>query len=215
MRRKRSRDGRRPRPSSTFSSTSARGSRRTMSGSPSRNFGRTSGPTRTTPKRPRMREMTTMKANRLVAISIVLLALAGPAGAQGVAWDDLSDAQQRLLAPHQQRWAELEPQRQQQIARGAERWLEMNRGDRAQAQDRFEIWRGMSDEQRAAARQRYQEFRRLPPDDRDRLIDTYRRSRIMPPERQNALRQRFRELTPEQRQTLRDRRMRQPAPLQR
>ena len=53
------------------------------------------------------REMTTMKANRLVAISIALLALAGTAAAQGVAWQDLSDAQRRLLAPHEQRWADL------------------------------------------------------------------------------------------------------------
>ena len=85
--------------------------------------------------------MTTMKANRLVAISIALLALAGTAAAQGVAWQDLTDAQRKLLAPHEQRWADLDPQRQEQIARGAERWLEMNRGDRAQAQNRFEIWR--------------------------------------------------------------------------
>jgi hypothetical protein len=94
-----------------------------------------------------------MKANRLVAISIVLLALAGTASAQGVAWQDLTEAQRKLLAPHEQRWADLDPQRQQQIARGAERWLEMNR-----------------------------------------------------------LRERYRGLTPEQRQSLRERRMRQPLP---
>ena len=84
--------------------------------------------------------MTTMKASRLVAVSIALLVLAGTASAQGVAWQDLSDAQRRLLAPHEQRWAELDPQRQEQIARGAERYLEMNRGDRSQARNCFEIW---------------------------------------------------------------------------
>ena len=46
--------------------------------------------------------MTTMKANRLIAISIVFFAFAGTAGAQGVAWQDLSDAQRKLLAPHEQ-----------------------------------------------------------------------------------------------------------------
>jgi hypothetical protein len=35
---------------------------------------------------------------------------------------------------------------------------------------------------------------------------------MMPPERRMELRQRFRELTPEQRQTLREQRMRQPRP---
>ena len=90
-----------------------------------------------------------MKANRLIALSIALFALAGAAAGQGIAWDDLSDAQRQLLAPHESRWAELDPQRQEQIARGAERWLEMNRRDRAAARDRFELWRGMSDEERA------------------------------------------------------------------
>ena len=121
---------------------------------------------RGSPKSPRdVRMRTTMKANRLVAICIALLALlAGHGTRAGRRVARLSEAQRQLLAPHEQRWAELEPQRQQQIARGAERWLEMNRRDRGHAQDRFEIWSGMSDEQRAAARQRYQEFRRLPPE---------------------------------------------------
>jgi hypothetical protein len=66
----------------------------------------------------------------------------------------------------------------------------------------------MSDEQRAAARERYQEFRRLPPAERARLIDVYRRYRMMPLDRRLELRQRFRELSPEQRQTLRERRLR-------
>ena len=80
-----------------------------------------------------------MKANRLIAISMVFIAFAGTAGAQGIAWQDLSDAQRKLLAPHEQRWSELDPQRQEQIARGAERWLQMNRGDRSQAQNRFAV----------------------------------------------------------------------------
>jgi hypothetical protein len=68
----------------------------------------------------------------------------------------------------------------------------------------------MTDEQRAAARERYQEFRRLPPGERARLIDVYRRYRMMPLERRLELRQRFRELTPEQRQILRERRLQRP-----
>src|SRR6185503_9073713 len=137
-----------PRPTSPFSNPWAHGPRKTTSGSQSRNGGRTTRLTQVSPRRmpksPRLREMTTRKANRLVAFSIALLALAGTAAAQGVAWQDLSDGQRRLLAPHEQRWADLDPQRQEQIARGAERYLEMNRGDRAQARDSFEIWQGMS-----------------------------------------------------------------------
>ena len=57
----------------------------------------------------------------------------------------------------------------------------------------------MTAEQRAAARERYQEFRRLPPGERRGMLDIYRRYRSMPPERRMELRQRFRELTPEQR----------------
>jgi len=68
----------------------------------------------------------------------------------------------------------------------------------------------MNDEQRANARQRYEEFRRLSPGERARLIDVYRRYRMMPLERRLELRDRFRELTPEQRETLRQRRMQRP-----
>ena len=41
--------------------------------------------------------------------------------AQGIAWDDLSESQRRLLAPRESNWAELAPERQERLARGAER----------------------------------------------------------------------------------------------
>lgn len=150
-----------------------------------------------------------MRASRFVALCVVLAAFAAGANAQGIAWEDLSEAQRELLAPQQQNWSQLDPSRQEQIARGADRFLEMNRGDRAAARDRFQVWQGMTPEQRAAARERYQEFRRLPSGERAQLLDTYRRYRMMPPERRNELRQRFRQLTPEQRRGLRDQRLRQ------
>ena len=77
-----------------------------------------------------------MRAISLVTACIALFALSASAWAQGVAWEDLSEGQRRLLARHEQRWAELEPQRQEQIARGADRFLDMNRRDVAQEQRR-------------------------------------------------------------------------------
>ena len=84
-----------------------------------------------------------MKANRLLALLVVLLAFAGVAHAQGVAWDTLTEQQRQLLAPYAERWKDLDPARQEQIARGAERYLNMSGGDRSAARDRFDVWRNM------------------------------------------------------------------------
>ena len=51
--------------------------------------------------------------------ALALCVLAGTAQGQGVAWQDLSDAQKRLLAPHEQRWDELDPQRDRRDPRGS------------------------------------------------------------------------------------------------
>jgi hypothetical protein len=59
-----------------------------------------------------------------MALAVAFCALvAGAAHAQGIAWQDLTEEQRRLLAPHEERWNELDPARQEQIARGAQRWL--------------------------------------------------------------------------------------------
>src|SRR5689334_25164657 len=58
--------------------------------------------------------------SRLLALGCVLALLAGVARAQGIAWEDLSDAQRQVLAGQAQHWKDLSPARQQQTALGAQ-----------------------------------------------------------------------------------------------
>ena len=80
-----------------------------------------------------------MKTNlRLVVLVASALAFIGVANADGVAWNDMTDNQKKLLAEHAEGWSEMDAARQEQIATGTARWLEMNRRQKAQAEDRFE-----------------------------------------------------------------------------
>ena len=73
-----------------------------------------------------------------VLTCLMLLCSFGIATAQGVAWEDLSDAQRTLLADQEPAWQGFEPERQSAIARGAQRWLEMRDSDRAAARERYD-----------------------------------------------------------------------------
>ena len=65
------------------------------------------------------------RADKLRALVCALALFAGAAYAQGIAWEDLSDAQRQVLAGQAQHWKDLDPARQEQIALGAQRWLDM------------------------------------------------------------------------------------------
>src|SRR4029078_11500041 len=60
------------------------------------------------------------RANRLRALICALALFAGAAYAQGIAGEDLSDAQRQVLAGQAQHWKDLDPARQEQIALGAQ-----------------------------------------------------------------------------------------------
>ena len=152
-------------------------------------------------------------ARRFVASCCRGTGVRGRVRAQGIAWEDLSDAQRHLLAPQAAALESTSTRRARSKSRAArERWLEMSRRDRAAGARSFSRLAGPDATSNARPiRERYQDFRRLPPDERAQLLDTYRRYRMMPPERRIELRQRFRELTPEQRRVLRERRLRAPA----
>jgi len=76
------------------------------------------------------------------------------AHAQGVAWDELSPAEQALLADQESSWAELGPERKETIVLGARRWLEMDRHERSAGNDRFTGRQGLGDDHRAMIRDR-------------------------------------------------------------
>ena len=145
-----------------------------------------------------------MKIERnLKWLAIALFAFGSfAANAQGIAWDDLSLAQQRLLADEEANWAQFEPERQQRIA---SRWIEMNRREQRQAAERFEAWRSLSDRERTVIRDRYLIFRQLPRAQRDRLVRARRNFDRLPLDRQRELENRFRDLSIDRRNRVLDR----------
>jgi hypothetical protein len=153
--------------------------------------------------------------SRLKSIAHALLALSllgGVAEAQGIAWDDLSDAQKALLASEEAHWSEMDPARQERMALGARRWLEMSSAERRAAEERFVRWQSLPEERRDEVRQSYRTYLRLGNGERAGIRNAYDRFRRMPPERREALRRRFRDMTPSERQRFRERRL--PGPTQ-
>ena len=76
------------------------------------------------------------------------LAAAAPALAAGLGWEQLSAAQQAVLAAQKPGWDSLPPERQQRLARGAERWSAMSPAERQQARERLRRWREVGPPQR-------------------------------------------------------------------
>lgn len=122
----------------------------------------------------------------ILTAAIALATLSGPALAQPETealpeWDQLT-AQQReaLVAPVRARW-NSEPERRARMLRHAERWQQMSPEERERARHGMKRWRGMSPERRDEARALYQ------------------RMRAMPEEERSALRERWKDMSGEQR----------------
>ena len=148
----------------------------------------------------------TMNASRLsklirpLLIAIGLCLLSGLAQAESaVGWKELSQDEQRILAPHQNDWGQLDPVTQQRLLRGARRWLTLSPEQRVAAARRFGEWQDLPDERREQIRQRYQAFRDLPPAQQRELKQSFERFRYLPPEQRELLRQRFLNMSPEER----------------
>ena len=85
-----------------------------------------------------------MKAK--IAIAVAMLLFAGLANAQddGVAWEALSEQQQRGLSNFSENWDSLDAARQSRLAMGADRWSKMTPEQRNAAQNRFKQWRDLA-----------------------------------------------------------------------
>ena len=94
-------------------------------------------------------------------------------------WQSLSSEQQHLLQSYQDKWSGLPPERQ-----------------------RFGQWRSMPPEQRQELRNRWQQFKSLPPEQQQRVRQSFQRFRQMPPEQRTELRRQWRQMSPEQRQSV-------------
>ncbi|HLB15230.1 MAG TPA: DUF3106 domain-containing protein [Burkholderiales bacterium] len=81
---------------------------------------------------------------------------------QNPTWDQLTDAQQRILAPIESAWEALDPPRKRKWLGIAQRYPKMSPKAQARLQRRMQEWVSLTPEQRSAARDKYKEFGELP-----------------------------------------------------
>jgi len=119
-------------------------------------------------------------------------------------WDHLSPAQREaIIDVVRERW-NRDPGQRQRMLQHAERWRQMTPEQRRQAMQGQRRWEQMSPEERQRARAAYEQSHGRPPGDRMRGPSGERgrlRSEFetLPPDQQDALRQQWKSLTPEQR----------------
>ncbi len=118
---------------------------------------------------------------------------------QPLAWSSLSPGQQRMLAPLQGQWAQLHPQRQHRLAENAMRWAALPPTRQQQIQERLTRWANMTPEQRRQLRENARAFHSLTPEERARVSAAFRKFQSLSPAERQALRERWRAMSPEQR----------------
>jgi hypothetical protein len=97
------------------------------------------------------------------------------------AWEQLTPAQrEQLIAPIRERW-NSEPEQRQHMLERAQRWSQMTPEQRERAHRGMKRWENLSPEQR------------------DQMRALYGKMRTLPPAERQALKEHFRQMTPEQR----------------
>jgi TRAP-type C4-dicarboxylate transport system substrate-binding protein len=122
-----------------------------------------------------------MKARFLIAA--LALTFSGVVLADAPIWDELTDEQRVVLSQFEQNWNDLPAERRLRLSRGAERWALMSPRQR----ERAEFFNSLSPEEQARIRQNFKRFKE------------------MKRERREMLRERYEQLTPEQRRELHER----------
>ena len=135
------------------------------------------------------------------------LDVAGLAAAddKGIAWEDLSQEQRQLLQRFEGDWESFAADRQQRLSNGASRWAGMTPEQRGAAQGRFRQWRDLPPDRQQSVRDRYSMYRDMSPAERRRIQQNYVRFRQLQNERRKRLHDKFRSMTPAQRDRLRKR----------
>jgi hypothetical protein len=134
----------------------------------------------------------------------------GPMGGTGspaappepIAWESLSEEQRKLLTRFESQWAKMPPGRQRALDRGSARFLQMTPEQRAAAQQRFSRWQSMGAQDQQRVRRRWELFNQLSPEQRTAVLEGFQRFRDLPPEKRRALRDNWRNKTPEQRRAM-------------
>jgi len=122
----------------------------------------------------------------LLAAALPLLLLCGNAAlAQSgppPAWDQLTPAQrEQLIGPVRERWNGADAQERGRMLEHARRWQSMTPAERAEARHGMHSWK------------------QLPPDQREEARALYSKLRTLPEAEREALRERWKQMTPEQR----------------
>jgi len=123
----------------------------------------------------------------LVLPLLSCLLAAGAASAQSAgtappAWDQLLPAQRdQLLAPVRDRWQNADADERRKMLEHARRWQAMTPAERETARHGMHSWK------------------RLPPEQREEARALYSKLRTLPDAERAALRERWRDMTPEQR----------------
>ncbi len=146
-----------------------------------------------------------MKAKHIIGVVLLLFVCSAFASDGGIAWENLNASQQEVLASFSQEWSNIPPKRRQHLIRGANRLARMNAAQRSEAELRFASWRQLSGERRALIRERYEIYKSLSPEEQRRIKENYRHFNRMNRDRRQKMRERYRNMTPEQRQQMRDR----------
>ncbi|WP_310233047.1 DUF3106 domain-containing protein [Luteimonas terrae] len=130
----------------------------------------------------------TMSLSRTVLLTaaLPLLLLCGRAAiaqsAPPPAWDQLTPAQrEQLIGPVRERWNGASAEERSRMLEHARRWQSMTPAERAEARHGMHSWKQLPPEQREEARALYTKLRTLPDAERE------------------ALRERWKQMTPEQR----------------
>src|SRR5690554_6664269 len=112
-------------------------------------------------------------------IALALALLAAPALAQSgksplPEWDQLEPAQREaLVSTVRDRWNDA-PDGRERMLHHAERWQQMTTGERERAHHGMKRWRGMSPERREEARALYQRMRGMDAEDREALRERWK-----------------------------------------
>ena len=140
----------------------------------------------------------------MTGLIVLLFCGVGAAQDTGVDWDQLNDAEQRVLQRFSDRWDQLTPQQQQRLQNGARRWSIMKPEERDQAKERLQRWKQMSPQQRGVFRERYKKFKQLPPEERRLIRERVEKFRQLPAKERKAMRERWENLPLERRRAVKE-----------
>ena len=92
---------------------------------------------------------------------------------QNPAWEQLTPAQQQILAPIQGEWDKLDAIRKQKWIGITQRYPKMKPEEQARLQKRMQEWATLTPDQRRAAREKYREFEQLPTQERQAIREKW------------------------------------------